>query len=104
MPPHLSDPPRGPGRLWRFVLAGAIGGLTSGLFGVGGGIVMAPLLIWLGGLDQRRASAASLAAIIPTAIVGASLYGLRGQVVLGPALIVAAGGTAGAWLGARALR
>jgi uncharacterized membrane protein YfcA len=65
---------------------------------------MVPLLIWLGRLDQRRASATSLAAIIPTAIVGASVYGLRGQVVIGPALIVAAGGMTGAWLGARALR
>jgi uncharacterized membrane protein YfcA len=86
------------------VAAGAIGGLMSGMFGVGGGIVMVPLLIWLGRLDQRHAAAASLAAIIPTALVGAATYGFRGHLVIGPALVVAAGGMVGAWLGARALR
>jgi uncharacterized membrane protein YfcA len=74
------------------------------MFGLGGGIVMVPLLIWLGRLDQRRASATSLAAIIPTAIVGAATYGVRGHLELIPAAVVAAGGMAGAWAGARFLR
>jgi uncharacterized membrane protein YfcA len=86
------------------VAAGAIGGFMSGLFGIGGGIVMVPLLIWLARLDQRRASATSLAAILPTAVVGAAAYGWRGHLALGPAVAVAAGAAAGAWLGARALR
>jgi uncharacterized membrane protein YfcA len=88
----------------RFILAGAGGGLMSGLFGVGGGIVMVPLLIWLAKVDQRRAGATSLAAIVPTALAGAISYGWRGELVLWPAVAVAAGGVAGAWLGARILR
>jgi uncharacterized membrane protein YfcA len=78
--------------------------MMSGMFGVGGGIVMVPLLIWLGRLDQRHASATSLLAIVPTALAGAAAYGLRGHLEIGPAAAVAAGGMAGAWLGARALR
>jgi uncharacterized membrane protein YfcA len=100
MPANRPDP----APLWRFAAAGAIGGLASGLFGVGGGIAMVPLLIWLGGLDQRRAAAASLAAIVPTALVGAVGYGLRGHLAIGAAAAVAAGGMVGAWAGARILR
>jgi uncharacterized membrane protein YfcA len=74
------------------------------MFGVGGGVVMVPLLIWLAGLDQRRASATSLAAIIPTAVVGAATYGARGHLAVGTAVIVAVGASAGAWVGARILR
>jgi uncharacterized membrane protein YfcA len=74
------------------------------MFGVGGGIVMVPLLIWLGRLDQRRAAATSLAAIIPTALVGAAGYGFNGRLEIGPAAVIAAGAMAGAWAGARLLR
>jgi uncharacterized membrane protein YfcA len=81
-----------------------LGGLLSGMFGVGGGVVMVPLLIWVARLDQRRASATSLAAIIPTAAIGASTYGVRGHLAVGTAAIVAAGAMAGAWAGARVLR
>ena len=54
-------PPRptrdGAAALGRAVLVGALGGLLSGAFGVGGGIVMVPLLMSLAKMDQRRASA-----------------------------------------------
>ena len=52
------------------ILTGAIGGVLSGLFAIGGAIVMVPLLVWRAGMDQRRAAATSLVAIIPTAVVG----------------------------------
>ncbi|MDR2347818.1 MAG: sulfite exporter TauE/SafE family protein, partial [Bifidobacteriaceae bacterium] len=97
--PAAPSPP-----LCRCAAAGAVGGLLSGLFGVGGGVAMVPLLIWLARLDQRRASATSLAAIIPTAVVGALTYGARGHLAIWTAVIVAAGATAGAWAGARILR
>lgn len=58
--------PAGPAR-WRAVaVIGAIGtlaGVFSGLFGVGGGLVMVPLLIAWRGLDERRATSTSLGAI-----------------------------------------
>jgi uncharacterized membrane protein YfcA len=86
------------------VVAGGIGGLVSGMFGVGGGAVMVPLLVLVARLDQRRAAATSLLAIIPTALVGATSYGIQGHLALLPALVVAAGAVVGAWGGARLLR
>jgi uncharacterized membrane protein YfcA len=76
----------------------------SGLFGVGGGIIMVPLLVWLTGVDQKRASALSLAAIIPAAAVGAVSYGANGEIDVPAALALAAGAVPGALLGTALLR
>lgn len=88
----------------RLAVIGAVGGLLSGAFGVGGGILMVPLFVMFAGMDQRRASATSLAAIVPTAIVGSITYLVNGEVDVIPALFVAAGGIIGSWIGARLLR
>ena len=45
----------------RLAAIGAVGGLLSGAFGVGGGILMVPLLITFAGMDQRRAMTGDLA-------------------------------------------
>ncbi len=86
------------------VAVGVVGGFLSGLFGVGGGVVMVPLLVALARFDQRRASALSLAAIIPAGIVGASGYLVNGQVNLPAAIALAVGAIPGALVGARLLR
>lgn len=78
---------------------GLLAGLLSGLFGVGGGTVIVPLLVLLLGFDQRLAAGTSLAAIIPTATVGVISYGLNGAVAWIPALLLAAGAVGGAQLG-----
>ncbi len=83
---------------------GAIGGLFAGLFGVGGGFIMVPLMMSWMRFDQRRASATSLLAIIPPAALSASLYGARGEVELLAAGIIAVGAIAGTPLGALLLR
>jgi uncharacterized membrane protein YfcA len=81
---------------------GTAAGLFSGLFGVGGGSVIVPLLIlWLG-YDERAATATSLAAIVFIAAFGAATQGLYGNVnVLDAALVgvPAIGGVLlGTWL------
>lgn len=86
------------------VVVGVVGGLLSGAFGVGGGVLMVPLLLAFAGMDQRRAAAMSLAAIIPTAVAGGALYLQRGEVDLPVAGLVAVGGVVGSYLGARLLR
>jgi len=98
--------PASPARLpWvRLALVGAAGGLLSGAFGVGGGILMVPLLILFANLDQRRASTTSLAAIVPAAIAGSLTYFANGQIDLLAALIVAVGGIVGSWIGSWLLR
>jgi uncharacterized protein len=64
------------------IVLGGIG-LTAGffgaLFGVGGGIVIVPLLVMYG-FDQRRAAATSLAAILVSSIAGAVTYAFHGEV------------------------
>ncbi|MFC0681952.1 sulfite exporter TauE/SafE family protein [Lysobacter korlensis] len=92
-------------RYWvALAVTGVIGGILSGAFGVGGGILMVPLLIGLTGMDQKRAAATSLVAIIPTAIAGSATYFANGEVDLLVALLVAIGGVAGSYLGAKLLR
>jgi uncharacterized protein len=84
------------------LLLAAIGlaaGVLSGLFGVGGGIVMVPALV-LAGLSQHRAQSTSLGAIVPIAIVGAILFGRADSVNLGAAAVLAAGSLVGARGGA----
>jgi uncharacterized protein len=87
----------------RFILTclgiGLAAGLLSGLFGVGGGTVIVPLLVLSLGFDQRLAAGTSLAAIVPTATVGVISYALHGSVAWIPALILAAGAVVGAQAG-----
>jgi uncharacterized membrane protein YfcA len=78
---------------------GLAAGLLSGLFGVGGGTVIVPMLVLLLGFDQRLAAGTSLAAIVPTATVGVISYAVHGSVAWIPALILAAGAVAGAQIG-----
>jgi hypothetical protein len=82
---------------------GFVGGIASGLLGVGGGIVFVPGLVLAAGLAQRRAHATSLAAILPVGVVGATVYATGGKVHYGYAALLAAGSVIGAPLGVRAL-
>lgn len=86
-------------RTWRLLVVGAVGGILSGAFGIGGGIVMVPLLTAFAGLDQRRASAASLAAILPASVVASVTYAVQGEVDVDAALFVALGSVVGALAG-----
>jgi uncharacterized membrane protein YfcA len=92
-----------PRRGTRFYLAcigvGLLAGLMSGLFGVGGGTVIVPLLVLILGFEQRLTAGTSLAAIVPTATVGVISYAVHGSVAWIPALILAAGAVIGAQVG-----
>jgi uncharacterized protein len=82
---------------------GLAGGLFSGLLGVGGGVVMVPLLVLWGGFGQRDAHAVSLGAIIPISAAGVLTFGAAGEIQVWEALALAAGAIAGAQVGARLL-
>ncbi|MEW2007388.1 sulfite exporter TauE/SafE family protein [Microbacterium sp. NPDC079208] len=94
---------RGPRAYAAFIGIGLLAGLLSGLFGVGGGTVIVPLLVLLLAFDQRLAAGTSLAAIVPTATVGVISYAASGSVAWIPALILAAGAVVGAQIGTRLL-
>lgn len=90
---------------WLSLMAvGLAGGLFAGVFGVGGGLIMVPLLLWWTQLDQKRAHATSLLAITPVAAIGAASYAVGGVFAWLPAIFVAIGGVAGAQVGAWLLR
>jgi uncharacterized membrane protein YfcA len=90
------------GRTSKLVLTGTLAGLFSGLFGVGGGLVMVPLLVlWLG-LDVRVATGTSLAAMVVIAGTAAAAQAAYGNVRWAEGVLIgvpAVGGVlAGTWL------
>jgi len=86
------------------VFIGISAGLLSGAFGVGGGIIIVPLLVAFAGLDQKQAAATSLLAILPTAIAGSITYLANGEVDYVAAAFIAAGAIVGAFIGAALLK
>jgi len=102
--PNPSEPTRPTARhLLLLVAVGVIGGVFSGALGVGGGVIMVPLLLMLLGFDQRRAAATSLAAIVLASISGCAIYLLAGQTDVVAGLLLGAGGVAGTLVGTRLL-
>src|SRR5438046_9065096 len=87
---------------WALVaLIGLVGGVVSGLFGVGGAIVIVPALVLLVKLPPHTASGTSLAALLlPVGLLGAVEYYRRGQVNIPYAIIISAGLFVGAFIGA----
>ena len=83
-----------------FVLVGLAAGVLSGLFGVGGGIVMTPGLTALGGLTPIVAVATPLPVILPTAAVGAFTYHRAGEVDMRAAAWISLTGAAASAVGA----
>jgi len=74
---------------------GTLAGLFSGLFGVGGGVVIVPLLIlWLG-FGEREATGTSLAAIVIIAAVATAAHAIYGNVHLREGLLVGVPAVAG---------
>ncbi len=84
----------------KLVAIGLLSGFFGALFGVGGGIVIVPLLVLFLAFDQRRASATSLAAILISSVAGATTYALHGEVKPGAAALVGIPAVAGVVIGA----
>ena len=83
-------------------LVGLFAGVISGLFGVGGAVVIIPGLVLIARLPQHTAHGTSLAALLlPVGILGALEYYKRGQVNIAYAAIIAVGLLIGAYFGAR---
>lgn len=74
---------------------GTAAGAFSGLFGVGGGSVIVPLLILWFGYEEREATGTSLAAIVVIAILATAGHGIYGNVDVGAGLLVGIPAVAG---------
>jgi hypothetical protein len=90
--------------VWILVILGVVGGLFAGTFGAGGGIILVPLLVTFASLDQRRASATSLLAILPSSLAGAITYLAHGEVDLLAAAIISVGAVGGSLIGSALLK
>jgi uncharacterized protein len=90
-------------RVLRVVLVGLVAGFLSGLFGVGGGILIVPSLVLLLGFTQRLAHGTSLAAVLPIAISSLTSYALDDKVDWKVGALLAVGAVAGAVIGTHIL-
>ena len=82
------------------IFTGLLVGILSGVMGIGGGILLVPIMVLGFGFPQHVAQGTSLAAIVPTAIVGAYTHDRAQNVDRGAAVWLSLGGLAGALLGA----
>lgn len=87
--------------LWMIGL-GVLAGISSGMFGIGGGNIIVPILVAFLGFDQKLAIGTSLAALLlPVGLPGVLLYGRAGQLDWQVAFPLALGLLAGVLVGAR---
>lgn len=84
---------------WKLLAIGLAAGVFGGGLGVGGGIIMVPLLVFIG-LGRHRAHATSLAGIVLIATAGAASFAVSGEMDLVVGLTIGIGGIAGSVLGA----
>jgi uncharacterized membrane protein YfcA len=83
-------------------LLGLLAGVVSGLFGVGGAVVIIPGLVFITKMQQHMAHGTSLAALLlPVGLLGVLEYSKRQQVHWAYAAVVAVGLLIGAYFGAR---
>ncbi len=84
-----------------FLAIGVVSGVTAGIFGVGGGILIVPALTFLAGFTQESATGTSLAVLLPpVGLLAVMQYYKMGHVDIKAAVLIALGLFAGAWLGA----
>ena len=94
-------------RPFTFAAIGLVAGVFAGFFGVGGGIIVIPMLLLFLHFDQRQASITSLVAIIPTSLVASTTFMLSGSVPVNQAafgFVIGIGSMITAPLGSWALR
>ena len=83
----------------RYGLAGAAAGIVNGLFGAGGGMVLVPLLIRFGKLEDKKAFSSAICIILPISLISIFVYWTKDIFPFGPALPYLLGGLIGGTLG-----
>jgi hypothetical protein len=83
------------------VIVGLAAGLLSGIFGVGGGVLIVPGLMWVVAMEQKRAHGTSLAAVLPIAVTGLVTYLAYDNVDWWSAACLVVGALPGALLGTK---
>lgn len=84
-----------------FLVIGSISGVAVGLFGIGGGVILVPALVYLAGFSQYMAIGTTIAVLLPPIGLAAALeYYRHGNVDIRAAIILAMTMFIGAWVGA----
>lgn len=85
--------------VWLLV-TGLIAGVAAGFFGIGGGIIIVPALVYVLGFSQHKATGTSLAILLlPFGLAATREYYAKGNVDLKAALIVGGALFFGGWIG-----
>lgn len=86
-----------------FIIAGIAAGIISSMFGVGGGILMVPILVLGFSFGQKSAQGMSLFIMLPIALAGAVRYKLNSDIPINLPVcgLMALGGIAGAMIGSQ---
>lgn len=88
--------------VFKFLIIGLIAGVSAGFFGIGGGLIIVPALVYLAGFSQHEATGTSLAILLPPLGAGAVWeYAKKGNVNWEAALVIAVLLALGAWLGGK---
>jgi uncharacterized membrane protein YfcA len=86
--------------LWLMAAIGLCAGMGSGIFGIGGGVIIVPALVFIAGFSQHRATGTSIASMLfPIGILAVLEYARHGQVDWRSALVIAPMMFIGAFLG-----
>lgn len=84
-----------------YIILGLIAGVFSGIFGIGGGVILIPALVYLFGLTQHQAQGTTLALMVPPiGLLAALRYYYSGNVKLGMAALICLGFFVGGYIGA----
>jgi uncharacterized protein len=87
--------------LLRFIVIGLLSGVAAGFFGIGGGVLIVPLLMFWAGFSQHRATGTSLAVLLPPVGIAAAIeYYRNGNVDVRAAITIAIAMLIGAGAGA----
>lgn len=83
-----------------FLIVGIVTGIFAGFFGIGGGLVIIPALVWIFHMSQHEAQGLSLAALLlPVGFLGFWVYRQHHPIPLKPALMIAIGIFVGSYFG-----
>jgi len=83
------------------MVAGAGSGMLAGFLGIGGGIILVPMMVGFLSLNQHKAHGTSLAIIIPVSMIGTAIYTIRGDIEWALVATIGAASITGAIFGAK---
>jgi hypothetical protein len=86
------------------IIIGLCAGIVSGLFATGGGMIVVPALVYLLGIEERRARATSLFVILPMVITSGIFYFKNNYINWKIGILCAVGGMIGGFLSSKCLK